>query len=197
MRGQCVTGRTAGLASAIVLCGAISGQSFAQDAGKLPSQQEMWEMILRQQEEISELKQQVEANKGRVETTEQQAAATTAKVLEVERVANQSPSTPSEQGWWNRTSLGGYGELHYNGGDKEEIDFHRFVLFLGHEFNDRIRLYSELELEHALAGDGEAGEVELEQAFIEMDLTDSHALRAGVQLIPVGINVHGPWPVRW
>ena len=61
MRGQCVTGRTAGLASAIVLCGAISGQSFAQDAGKLPSQQEMWEMILRQQEEISELKQQVEA----------------------------------------------------------------------------------------------------------------------------------------
>ena len=42
-----------------------------------------------------------------------------------------------------RTSIGAYGELHYNNisadsGDTEEIDFHRFVLFFGHDFNDRI-----------------------------------------------------------
>ncbi len=39
------------------------------------------------------------------------------------------------------TTIGGYGELHYNnlsngqGTDKKEIDFHRFVLFVNHEFN--------------------------------------------------------------
>ena len=46
-------------------------------------------------------------------------------------------------------------------GDKEEIDFHRWVLFLNHRFSDRIKLFSELELEHSLAGDGKPGEVEL------------------------------------
>ncbi|HEY9147665.1 MAG TPA: porin, partial [Gammaproteobacteria bacterium] len=75
----------------------------------------------------------------------------------------------------NATTIGGYGELHYNkldnrlegGNDKNSIDFHRFVLFFGHDFDASTRLFTELELEHALAGDGAPGEVELEQAYVE------------------------------
>jgi hypothetical protein len=81
----------------------------------------------------------------------------------------------------NGVELGGYGELHYNnlsgsGGasDKKEIDFHRFVLMIGKEFNDRVRFQSELELEHSLAGDGKPGEVELEQAYVDFDLNETH-----------------------
>ncbi|ORU89616.1 MAG: porin [Cycloclasticus sp. symbiont of Poecilosclerida sp. M] len=103
--------------------------------------------------------------------------------------------------WANRTTIGGYGELHYNnlsgkGGasDKDEIDFHRFVLFFGHEFTDDIRFFSELELEHSIAGDGKAGEIELEQAYIDFDLNDNHTARAGLFLLPVGIinETHEP-----
>jgi phosphate-selective porin len=90
--------------------------------------------------------------------------------------------------------LGGYGELHYNnlsgsGGasDKKEVDFHRFVLFIGHEFTDRIRFDAEVELEHSLSGDGKPGEVELEQAFVDFDLNDNHTLRGGLFLLPVGL----------
>ena len=95
-----------------------------------------------------------------------------------------------------RTSLGGYGELHYNNikdGD-DEIDFHRFVLFVNHEFNDRIRLFTELELEHSLAGEGKPGEVELEQAYIEFDLKENLQAKGGLFLIPVGIlnETHEP-----
>lgn len=102
------------------------------------------------------------------------------------------------------TTIGGYGELHYNNlqtekpgkNDKREIDFHRFVLFFGHEFNDNIRMFSEFELEHSLAGDGASkpGEVELEQAYIEMDLNDNTQFKAGVMLVPVGIlnETHEP-----
>lgn len=95
-----------------------------------------------------------------------------------------------------RVDIGGYGELHYNNkrdGD-DQIDFHRFVLYFGHEFTDNVRFFSELELEHALAGDGEPGEVELEQAFIEFDLGQRHAARAGLDLVPVGIlnETHEP-----
>lgn len=96
--------------------------------------------------------------------------------------------------------IGGYGELHYNnlslddGSHDRQIDLHRFVLFLGYDFSERVRFYSELEVEHALAGESKPGEVELEQAYVQFDLTpDSYAL-GGLFLIPVGIlnETHEP-----
>lgn len=96
--------------------------------------------------------------------------------------------------WAERTSLGGYGEMHLSLGDKEEIDFHRWVLFLNHRFTDRIKLFSELELEHSLSGDGKPGEVELEQAYIEFDMGRNIFAKAGLFLLPVGSlnEVHEP-----
>lgn len=100
------------------------------------------------------------------------------------------------------THIGGYGELHYNnldnkldgGADKKEIDFHRFVLFFGHEFDATTRFFSEVELEHSLAGDGQPGEIELEQAYVEFDLNKQMSAKAGLFLLPVGIinETHEP-----
>lgn len=107
------------------------------------------------------------------------------------------------------TSIGGYGELHYNNlsngtkSQKKQIDFHRFVLFFNHEFSSKIRLFSEFELEHALVKDTDTdgtavdtspGEVELEQAYIQIDLNDNQTFNAGVFLVPVGIinETHEP-----
>jgi hypothetical protein len=104
----------------------------------------------------------------------------------------------------SKVHIGGYGELHYNnwsqenpaasGTDKKEIDFHRFVLFFGYDFTDSIRFHSELELEHAIAGEGQEGEIELEQAYIEFDIGDSQAVKTGLFLVPVGIlnETHEP-----
>ncbi|NQU39558.1 MAG: porin [Lentisphaerae bacterium] len=98
-------------------------------------------------------------------------------------------------------TIGGYGELHYNnlsgeGGasDKDAIDFHRFVLFFGYEFNERVRLVSEVELEHSFSGGDAPGEVELEQAYVDFDLNESHTARAGLFLLPVGLinETHEP-----
>lgn len=88
----------------------------------------------------------------------------------------------------SKTTIGGYGELHYNNENDgaKEIDFHRFVLFFDHEFNDKIRLVTELELEHSLAGDGKPGEVELEQAYVEFDVAQNTWIRTGLFLVPVG-----------
>lgn len=97
-------------------------------------------------------------------------------------------------GWWEKTSIGGYGEMHLNMGDKDEIDFHRWVLFVNHRFNDRVKLFSEFELEHSLSGNGKPGEVELEQAYIEMDHDNGLSSKAGLFLVPVGLlnEVHEP-----
>ncbi len=107
--------------------------------------------------------------------------------------------------WSDKTHIGGYGELHYNNidaddssKDKDEIDFHRFVLFFGHEFTDRLRFNSELEFEHALTkdtADGSGpGEVELEQAYIEYDINDQLTTRGGLFILPIGIlnETHEP-----
>ena len=91
------------------------------------------------------------------------------------------------------TTVGGYGELHYNNLDsKKEIDFHRFVLFFGHKFTERLRLFSELELEHSNTESG--GAVELEQAYLEFDLSERLRARGGLFLMPVGIinETHEP-----
>ncbi len=96
----------------------------------------------------------------------------------------------------SRTHIGGYGELHVNlvKDADNEVDFHRFVLFFGHDFNNKLRFRSEFELEHSLAGDGAPGEVELEQAYIEYDLAPGRYVRGGLMLVPVGIlnETHEP-----
>ncbi len=102
----------------------------------------------------------------------------------------------SSQAAANAVSIGGYGEMHLNlvNGDDNEIDYHRFVLFFGKEFNERTRFFSEFELEHSIAGEGKAGEVELEQAYIEHDLNSTTSAKIGMFLIPVGIinETHEP-----
>lgn len=97
----------------------------------------------------------------------------------------------------DRTSVGGYGELHLNvvvpeadGADTEAtIDLHRLIFFFAHNFTDAIRFYTEIEIEHAfIEGGEESGELGIEQAFIDWFLVgEALALRAGVLLVPMGI----------
>ena len=102
------------------------------------------------------------------------------------------------------TTIGGYGELHYNnwsddqGNTFKELDFHRFVLMINHEFNDDIRFFSEFEIEHAYIEDTDDGSstgyVAVEQAYVQFDLSEHTKANAGIFLVPVGIlnETHEP-----
>jgi len=170
-------------------------------AAKAPSADEMWNIIMeqraiiqRQNEKIDQLAKQYDNLDSRTEENTQAVAAT------AEAVEQTAGSTSND--WFNSTTLGGYGELHYNnlranhseGSRKDEMDAHRFVLFFGHEFNEDIRFFSELELEHTIAGEGQVGEVELEQMFIDFDVNDNLTARGGIFLLPLGIlnETHEP-----
>jgi len=146
------------------------------------------------QQQIDELKRQIAENEEKTNETD----------AKVEAVAEVMDSAQPQVAKASRTTIGGYGELHYNNlnaedssRDVEMIDLHRFVLFFGHEFNDRTRFYSEVEVEHAFVADSGGdtpGEVEIEQAFIEFDLRQDLYAKAGVFLIPVGLlnETHEP-----
>lgn len=144
-----------------------------------PSLDELYKTIQKQQQEIEALKASASQQEERLNMT-------------ADALGNTAAS---------KTTLGGYGELHYNdlngengADDKNAIDFHRFVLFVGHQFDEKTRFFSEVEIEHSLAGDGKPGEVELEQAYVERDLNDQHKAKAGLFLMPVGLlnETHEP-----
>ncbi len=173
----------------------------AHAASPPASLDEMWEIIQRQQQEIDQLKQQLQTTGQKIEQTEQKIQETDEKV-EATSLMVEEGNTSTTATWAENTQLGGYGELHYNnlqndkpgGSDKKEMDFHRFVLFFWHKFSDKVRFFSELELEHSIAGDGKAGEVELEQAFIDYNISNQLTMRGGLFLLPIGIinETHEP-----
>ncbi|HYI95669.1 MAG TPA: hypothetical protein VEX68_19160 [Bryobacteraceae bacterium] len=89
-----------------------------------------------------------------------------------------------------RLPVSGYMDAHFNKAEGEpgRGDFHRFVLLFGHSFSDRIKFWSELELEHALVEGGEEkGEVALEQAYLDFLVKPWLNFRAGLVLSPMGI----------
>lgn len=157
---------------------ALAMAALAPVALAAPSTEEMWETIQKQQREIERLKTQTQQTDAKVEAT--------ASAFE----------NAGSSGWAGKTSIGGYGEHHFNHFEdkNDQVDAHRFVVYIGHEFSDTLRFFSEVELEHSLAGEGKPGEVELEQAFIQWDYAQNHSVTMGQFLIPVGIlnETHEP-----
>lgn len=91
-----------------------------------------------------------------------------------------------------KTTIGGYGELHYNYVKAEsseatkKLDFHRFVLFFGHSFSEKWSVKAELELEHNYVAEGQ-GELELEQAYVNYHHAEYLGFQAGVVLPSIGL----------
>lgn len=166
-----------------VLALLLGAAPFAVQAAEQPSAEEMWQLIQQQQQQIEQLTAEQKANEERINAT-----------------ADAVEQGVSVADWVSRTTIGGYGEHHFNHNkDKnDQVDAHRFVVFIGHQFSDTVRLFSEVELEHGLVvdtADGSGpGEVELEQAYIAWDYTPGHTVSFGQFLIPVGIinETHEP-----
>jgi len=88
-------------------------------------------------------------------------------------------------------TLSGYMETHLNKVQDQPtvVDLHRFVLMIGHSFSDRLKFWSEVEVEHAFVEGGEeTGEVAIEQAYVDLMISRRVNLRAGMVLVPVGIQ---------
>ncbi len=98
-------------------------------------------------------------------------------------------------------SFFGYGELNYSrptsNAASTVADAARFVLGVAYRFDEDTRLVSELELEHAIASSEDAGEFELEQAYIERRLRDNLFVKAGLFLIPSGFLNLSHEPTRY
>ena len=96
------------------------------------------------------------------------------------------------------TVISGYGEAHYSLDTKRktsEATLKRVVLFVGHKFNNKISLFTEMEIENALVaggvggdeGSADKGNISMEQAFLKFNLNPTTYIVAGLFIPRLGI----------
>ncbi|MDR0481070.1 MAG: hypothetical protein LBG66_04195, partial [Gallionellaceae bacterium] len=112
--------------------------------------------------------------------------------INTEQSLQQAASKPSPL---DNLSIFGYGEIGYtrptHKTDDTTMDLSRAVFGFGYRFDDKTHFSSEFEVEHAVASADDAGEIEVEQFYVDHQLTDNLGLRAGLFLMPVGLlNEH-------
>lgn len=90
--------------------------------------------------------------------------------------------------------IGGYGEANYNrysngSTSDSKASLRRAVLYVGNRFSDKLAFHSEIEYENAVLSpdEGYNGEVAVEQAFLEWNLHSLAKVRAGLQILPLGL----------
>jgi len=114
-----------------------------------------------------------------------QATAAPTLPIDPSAVVTFGPAGPSPAG--ATTAFGGYGEAQLFLGDDREAKLRRFVLYLGHRFNDRVSAYAEAAVE-------DGARVGMQQAYLDVVVDPHFGVRAGLMLVPLGIinQLHEP-----
>ncbi|MHA4810526.1 hypothetical protein ACX0G9_20640 [Flavitalea flava] len=92
----------------------------------------------------------------------------------------------------NKTVISGYGSAFYQRNfdqSQSTVTLERAVLFIGHQFNEKIAFFSEMELENAkvTAGESGTGEISMEQAYLKFNLNSNQYLVAGLFVPRIGL----------
>lgn len=163
------------LASAGILS---TSPAFANEAELKAEIEKLRQLVEAQSAQLQQLQSQTNALADR----EEKAAAASAAF------ASEAPATKAAA--TSDTTLGGYGEIAYNNyrndGSRNQADLKRFVVFLGHRFNDQLSFNSEIEWEHAVTSADDKGESEIEQAYLNYQFASGINLKAGLFLMPFG-----------
>jgi uncharacterized coiled-coil protein SlyX len=96
----------------------------------------------------------------------------------------------------DKVSIGGYGKMDYthykdNPSDKaDQTDIYRAIMYFGYAFTDNIKFFSEIEWEHG-GREKTGGYGIVEQAYLDLALTDNSAIKLGHMIVPVGmVNIY-------
>jgi len=101
----------------------------------------------------------------------------------------------------NKTAISGYGSAFYQRDfnlQQSTATLERAVLFVGHQFNQKISVFTELEVENAkVEGGDEGGEIAMEQAFLKFNFNPKQYLVAGLFVPRIGILNENHLPVNF
>jgi len=101
----------------------------------------------------------------------------------------------------SKTVISGYGSAFYQRDfNKKEslLTLERAVLFVGHQFNNKISFFSEMEIEDAKVAGGESGgEVSMEQLYLKFNLNPKQYIIAGLFVPRIGFLNENHLPVNF
>lgn len=105
------------------------------------------------------------------------------------------------------TVISGYGSAFYQrnfNAHQSVVTLDRAVLFVGHKFNEKISLFTELEVEHAIVAGTNSdehtsgqGDISMEQAFLKFNLNSHQYIVAGLFTPRLGITNENHLPVNF
>lgn len=89
---------------------------------------------------------------------------------------------------FGNVSVGGYMDIEFQNFQNTHSTFnqHRWIINIGAELANRLRFYSEYEIEYGGPNSAGGGEAKVEQAWIDYLINDAINLRAGALLVPMG-----------
>lgn len=172
-----------------LLLATASVPALAQSVAPATAPQLLIDRLNQMSAEIDKLKaevQQLRAQQGQTEATAQRASQDAQQArTELATVAGTGLKPESA------TVINGYGEIVYSRplrrSGEAQADLRRAVIGLQHRLNDKTKLVTEIEFEHAITSADDQGEVAIEQAYIEHQLKPGLAVRAGLFLVPLGL----------
>ena len=137
--------------------------------------------------ELQSVKAELAATRQKTDAVEQRQQAVSAPA-----VAAAAPvATAPTEARGPQTVLSGYGEFTYNRPTKNssaaQADVRRAVVGISHRFDEKTKLVTEFEWEHAVTSAGDRGEAAVEQAYIEREFGNGLRAKAGLFLIPAGL----------
>ncbi|HEY1058241.1 MAG TPA: hypothetical protein VGE55_05875 [Limnobacter sp.] len=144
-------------------------------------------------EKINKLAAQVESLRAELADTRKKAVALEQSQQQViqTQVETQAVLASAQQAKPSDTVITGYGEINFNrpihDRSKTQADVARAVIGFQHRFDEKTKLVTELEWEHAVVSSGDQGETAVEQLYVERELTPGMQAKAGLFLIPSGL----------
>lgn len=100
-----------------------------------------------------------------------------------------------------QTVISGYGQASFQRNDQyrdNHVNLDRVVLFVGHQFNKKVALFTELEVEDAkVEGGSVLGTVGMEQAYLKFSLNPRQYFVAGLFLPRIGIINENHLPINF
>lgn len=170
-----------------LLAQAIAAALLTTPLAALADEADLLKRIEKLATELENVKAELAATKQKTETVE--------KKQEAQAAVAVAPASSANGNLGPRTVLTGYGEVNYNrptkDASKAQTDVRRAVIGIQHRFDEKTKLVSEFEWEHAVTSASDNGEAAVEQLYVEREFDNGLRAKAGLFLIPAGLlNLH-------
>jgi len=177
--------------AASVLLASLAAQ--AADPVAADAQQRLEQEMGRLRQQIESMREQLESMQTRLQQLKAQNEALAAQ--QQQQALKPAAAAAQPGGISPDLSLWGYGEIYYDRPvhtpELTEADLARAVIGIGYRFDERTLFNSEFEVEHAVSSASDRGEFEVEQFYIDHQLSPIAGIRLGLILMPFGLlNEH-------